>query len=131
MDEKEFQSLYPDAQGTVAYWDGKFLGGLIRFDITLATCEANDVTNLGAVVVGGGSQSRCVMQLEAGLIKPGTITLEFLGSPAVSTFSVGYVANLSVSGSWGSVSYPGFPSKLGIGGAVGDLVRATWEFQLI
>lgn len=131
MDEKEWRTIYPDAQGTVVYWNGRFLGGLIRFDVTLATCEANDVTNLGAVVMGGGSQSRCVMQLEAGLVKPGTVTVEFLGSPSVTAFDAGYTATLSLSGAWGSVSYPAFPSKLGLGGSVGDMVRSTWEFQII
>jgi hypothetical protein len=120
-----------DAQGTFASFAGFNLNGLVRFDTTPATCSPSEVTGIDSVTVGTGISSRVVRQYHPGAIEPGTATVELLGTPTYDALDTGMVGNLTIAGSWGSVSYQAMLSKFTAGGSVGELVRSTMEFQFI
>lgn len=131
MEAYESPQLFVDSHGTELYFAGFYIGGLVRFNATPSSCSPNEVTHMGAVVVGSGLDSRVVRAYEPGPIEPGTVSVEILGSPAYSAFDAGMVGDLALNGPWGGVNFPAFITKVTLSGAAGDIVRSTWEFQLI
>jgi hypothetical protein len=128
--QSKSEKYFPDSQGTELWFAGFFIGGLIRFSVTPASCSPNDVTHLGAVVWGTAADARVVRAYEPGPVEPGTVQVEVLGSPTVAATDVGMMGELSIGGAWGGVAYPAFLSRVTLNGSVGELVRSSWEFQL-
>ncbi len=131
MPDEKLSRSFVDSHSTELYFAGFYIGGLVRFNATPSTCAPSEVTNLGAVVIGTGINSRVVRAYEPGPIEPGTVSVEILGSPLYDAFDAGMVGDLALNGAWGGVNYPAFITKVTLNGAAGDVVRSTWEFQLI
>ena len=122
----------PDAQGTTISFAGVVVGGCLRFGATPSTCDPEDVSTMASPVVGSGNYSSVVRQFNPGAIKPGTASVEIIGSPnALDAFGPRVIGKLSIRGPWGGVSWDAYISKFTVGGSVGDLVRATLEFQFV
>lgn len=102
----------PNSQGATISFDGVELGVLVGFSPSYAVANVSEVTSHRSQVIGQGTASRVVKQLNCTSIEPGTITARFLGAADLNRNDVGRPGVLSIQWPGGAIVAQAFLSDL-------------------
>jgi len=129
-----------DSQGLTVAWGSVNLGRLTGVEIGSPELQFEDVTNLSASLVaytdkdGSTSHNGVVRQLSQGDITPGTVSIEFIGSNALTWAMIGQAKTLTITHTSGALALSAVAAVLKSftrSASVGELATGSAEFQLL
>ena len=129
-----------DSQGLTVSWGGVDLGRLTGVEIGSPELQFEDVTNLTASLVtytntdGSTSHKGVVRQLSQGDITPGTVSVEFIGSNALTWSMIGQAKTLTITHASGALALSAVAAVLksfNRSASVGELATGSADFQLL
>lgn len=121
---------FADAQGATITFGGVLLGSLVNIQATQSVSGKFDCTSLLSPVIGAGSNSRVMNQVNPTSVDPGAVAIQFLGPTIFSRTDIGRVGELAFAlPSGGSLFGLAYLENLELEAAVGEKLRGTATFQ--
>lgn len=118
------------AQGTTASWGGDNLGMLTSVQVRAGRSELIDVTSVDATVLGSGTSSRVLRQVEVASVEPASVSLTAYSSGiSVSQNDRGDTRMLSLRGDGWNYNGNAILMDYNLTANVGGFVTITMEFQ--
>lgn len=127
-----------DSQGLTVSWGTISLGKLTNAQYASPTVEYEEYVSSSSTLRaytgkdGKTTHYGAIKRMIAGDITPGVVSIEWIGSSALSSSHVGHSKQLTIAHSQGALTMSATASlrSFSITGAVGELVKGTAEFQL-
>ena len=118
------------AQGTTVSWGGDNLGMLTSVQVRAGRSQLVDVTSVNATVLGSGTNSRVLREVQVASVEPAAVSLTAYSTGInISQNDRGDTRYLSVNGNGWNYSGLAILMDYNVSANVGGFVTVSMEFQ--